>query len=89
MPIFLTALANVLENTALFGDILLRLPDITHEVKQRIRLYFKVLKALYISLKGVYSRLSLNGHLCKIDTSVKWTPSVGPFLSFLPLFDSL
>ena len=34
---FLTALANVLENyTALFGDILLRLPDITHEVKQKI-----------------------------------------------------
>ena len=32
VPIFLTALANVLENTALFGDILLRLPDITHEV---------------------------------------------------------
>ena len=46
VPIFLTALANVLENTALFGDILLRLPDITHEVKQKIRLYFKVLKAL-------------------------------------------
>ena len=36
VPIFLTALANVLENTALFGDILLRLPDITHEVKQKI-----------------------------------------------------
>ena len=89
MPIFLTALANVLENTALFGDILLRLPDITHEVKQKIRLYFKVLKALYISLKGVYSRLSLNGHLYKTDTSVNRTPSVGPFLSFLGLFDSL
>ena len=33
---FLTALANVLENTALFGDILLQIPDITHEVKQKI-----------------------------------------------------
>ncbi|CAH3016698.1 unnamed protein product [Porites evermanni] len=42
----LDALANVLENTALFGDILLRLPGITHEVKQTVRLYFKVLKAL-------------------------------------------
>lgn len=28
----LEALANILENTALFGDILLRLPDITHKV---------------------------------------------------------
>lgn len=27
------ALANVLENTALFGDILLRLPDITYKVR--------------------------------------------------------
>ncbi|KAK2563506.1 Coiled-coil domain-containing protein 134 [Acropora cervicornis] len=27
-----SALANILENTALFGDILLRLPDITHKV---------------------------------------------------------
>jgi hypothetical protein len=26
------ALANILENTALFGDILLRLPDISHKV---------------------------------------------------------
>ena len=37
VPIFLTALANVLENTALFGDILLRLPDITHEVIENKR----------------------------------------------------
>ena len=36
-----------------------------------------------------YSRLSLNRHLYKTDTSVKQTPSVGPFLSFLPLFASL
>lgn len=28
----ISALALVLENTALFGDILLRLPDITHQV---------------------------------------------------------
>lgn len=27
-----SALGNVLENTALFGDILLRLPDITYKV---------------------------------------------------------
>ncbi|XP_073253136.1 coiled-coil domain-containing protein 134-like isoform X2 [Porites lutea] len=31
----LDALANVLENTALFGDILLRLPGITHEVYRK------------------------------------------------------
>ena len=36
-----------------------------------------------------YSRLSLNGHLCKTDTSLKRTPTVGPCLSLLPLFDSL
>lgn len=28
----LAALANILENTALFGDIVLRLPDVAHEV---------------------------------------------------------
>ena len=39
--------------------------------------------------KGYYSRLSLNGHLYKTDTSVKRTPRVGPCLSLLPLFDSL
>ena len=37
----------------------------------------------------VYSRLSLIGHLYKMDTSVKRTLRVGPCLSFLPLFDSL
>ena len=31
-----------------------------------------------------YSRLSLNGHLYKTDTSVKRTPRVGPCLSLLP-----
>ena len=36
-----------------------------------------------------YSRLSLNGHLYKTDTSVKQTPTVGPCLSLLPLFDFL
>ena len=36
-----------------------------------------------------YSRLSLNGHLYKTDTSVKQTLRVGPCLSLLPLFDSL
>ena len=36
-----------------------------------------------------YSRLSLNGHLYKTDTSLKRTPRVGPCLSLLPLFDSL
>lgn len=33
----LEALANVLENTALFGDILLRLPDITYKVYTKSR----------------------------------------------------
>ena len=37
----------------------------------------------------MYSRLSLNGHLYKMDTSVKRTPRVGPCLSLLLLFDSL
>ena len=36
-----------------------------------------------------YSRLSLDGHLYKTDTSVKRTPRVGPCLSLLLLFDSL
>ena len=36
-----------------------------------------------------YGRLSLNGHVDKTDTSVKWTLRVGPCLSLLPLFDSL
>ena len=33
--------------------------------------------------------LVLNRHLFKMDTSVKWTPRVGPCLSLLPLIDSL
>ena len=37
----------------------------------------------------LYSRLSLNGHLYKTDTSVKRTPRVGPCLCLFPLFDSL
>ena len=36
-----------------------------------------------------YSRLSLNRHLYKTDTSVKQTLRVGPCLSLLPLFDFL
>ena len=36
-----------------------------------------------------YSRLSLNGHLYKTDTSLKRTLRVDPWLSLLPLFDSL
>ena len=36
-----------------------------------------------------YSRLSLNGHLYKTDTSVKRTPRVGPCPCLFPLFDSL
>ena len=37
----------------------------------------------------LYSRLSLNGHLCKMDTLMKQTPRVDPCLSLLPLFHSL
>ena len=48
----LTALANVLGNTALFGDILSQLADITHKVKQKI--FILKFKRLLISLKGVY-----------------------------------
>ena len=36
-----------------------------------------------------YSGLSFNGHLYKVDTSVKQTLRVGPCLSLLLLFDSL
>ena len=39
-------------------------------------------------MRTIYSLLSLNGHLYKTDTSVKWTLRVGPCLSLLPLFDS-
>ena len=48
-----------------------------------------VLVFLAYSLVLVYSRLSLNGHLYKTDTSVKRTLRVGPCQSLLLLFDSL
>ena len=49
-----------------------------------------VLSALNVpSFIYEYGQLSLNGHLYKTHTSVKWTPTVGLCLSFLPLFDSL
>ena len=35
----------------------------------------------------IYSRLSLDGHLYRKDTSVKRTLRVGPCVSLLPLFD--
>ena len=44
---------------------------------------------LYPDFQFNYSRLSLNGHLYKTDTSIKRTPRVGPCRSLLPLFDSL
>ena len=39
--------------------------------------------------KAIYSRLSLNRHLYKTDTSLKRTLRVGRYLSLLPLLDSL
>lgn len=36
----------------------------------------------------IYSRLSLNGHLYKTDTSVKWTARVRPYPSLVPITDS-
>ena len=36
-----------------------------------------------------YSQLSLNGHLYKIDTLLKWTPIVFPCLSLFLLVDSI
>ena len=45
--------------------------------------------ARYRGYNPDYSRLSLNGHLYKTDTSVKRTPRVGPCLSLLLLVDSL
>ena len=47
------------------------------------------LKSKQIGLICSYSRLSLNGHLYKTDTSVKRTLRVGPCLSLLLSFDSL
>ena len=41
------------------------------------------------SIVYTYSRLSLNGHLYKMETSVKRTLRVGPCFSLLLLFDSL
>ena len=46
-------------------------------------------RELEIRLKSRYSQLSLDGHLYKMHTSVKRTPTVGPCLSLLLLFDSL
>ena len=42
-----------------------------------------------VLVKSNYSRLSLNRHLYKTDTSVKRTPRVGPCLCLFPLFVSL
>ena len=33
--------------------------------------------------------IMFNRHVFKMDTSVKWTPRIGPFFSLLPLIDSL
>ena len=52
---------------------------------------------LFLSLKAeellkgkkLYSRLSLNGHLYKTDTSVKRTPREGLCLSIIPEFEFL
>ena len=47
------------------------------------------LNTLVVFMQYSYSRLSLNGHLYKTDTSLKRTPRVGPYLALLSLFDSL
>ena len=48
-----------------------------------------MISSLKYHLSVIYSRLSLNGHLYKTETSVKLTPRVGSCLSLLLLFDSL
>ena len=48
-----------------------------------------VLVCLVYSLVLVYSRLSLNGHLYKTDTSVKRTLRVGPCQSFYSFYLTL
>ena len=48
----------------------------------------EMLKSVFVRYL-LYSRLYLNGHLYKTDTSVKRTLRVGPCLSLLLLFDSL
>ena len=40
-------------------------------------------------LLAIYRQLSLNGHLYKMDISIKRTPRVGQYLSLPSLFDSL
>ena len=52
---------------------------------------FYLSQGIYWTLTPVmiYSRLSLNVHLYKMDTSVKQTPRVGLCLSLLILFNSL
>ena len=46
-----------------------------------LRYYSKITRTFY-------SRLSLNGHFYKTDTTVKRTPGDGPCLCLFPLFDS-
>lgn len=35
LVLFVSAMSKVFENTAMFGDLILRLPDITHDIYDR------------------------------------------------------
>ena len=54
-------------------------------------LKYSLAKAPALQVTGLrqYGQLFLNGHLYKTDTSLKWTPTVGPCLSLPLLIDSL
>ena len=56
---------------------------------QTLTAWFRITRFCRITVSNNYNRLSLNGHLYKMDTSVKRTPWVGPCISLLPLFDNL
>ena len=49
---FISALAHVVENTAFFGDILLRIPDIAHKV--RVLLYILLIAMFFLYGKDIY-----------------------------------
>ena len=52
-------------------------------------MFIKFMYAKCAFLVHLYSRLSLNRHLFKTDTLLKWKSRVGPCLSLLLLVDSL
>ena len=48
----------------------------------------KTLLSVILSVLITVKSLFVNGHLCKTDSSLKWSPRVGPCFSLLLLVDS-